>query len=71
VLGGVIGAVLSALAAIALGYFTQVEFDVVFDPSNGAFLGLAFVFGVAVALASGIYPAWTAANEHPVDALRD
>ncbi|MEF8843550.1 MAG: ABC transporter permease [Haloarculaceae archaeon] len=71
VLGGLLGAVLSALAAVALGHFTRVEFDVVFDPSNGVFLVLAFVFGVVVALASGLYPAWKAANEHPVDALRD
>jgi putative ABC transport system permease protein len=71
VLGGFVGIVLSALAAVALGRFTRVEFDVVFDPSNGGFLVLAFVFGVVVALASGLYPAWKAANEHPVDALRD
>jgi len=71
VLGGAIGVVLSALAALALGQFTRVEFDVVLDPSNGAFLVLAFAFGVVVALVSGIYPAWKAANEHPVDALRD
>jgi putative ABC transport system permease protein len=70
-LGGFVGSVLSGLAAVGLGYFTRVEFDVVFDPSNGVFLVLAFVFGVFVALASGIYPAWKAANEHPVDALRD
>jgi putative ABC transport system permease protein len=70
-LGGFVGVVLSALAALGLGQFTRVEFDVVLDPSNGAFLVLAFAFGVVVALVSGIYPAWKAANEHPVDALRD
>ena len=71
VLGGLVGTTLSALAALALGYFTRVEFDVVFDPSNGAYLALAFGFGVLVALVSGLYPAWKAANEHPVDALRN
>jgi len=71
VLGGAVGVILSALAALGLGYFTRVEFGVVLDPSNGAFLVLAFVFGVLVALASGLYPAWKAANERPVEALRD
>ena len=71
VLGGTVGVVLSALATLALGAFTRVEFDVVLDPSNGLFLVVAFGFGVFVALASGLYPAWKAANEHPVDALRD
>lgn len=71
ILGGLVGVTISALAALALGQFTRVEFDVVFHPSNGAFLVLAFGFGVLVALVSGLYPAWKAANEHPVDALRN
>jgi putative ABC transport system permease protein len=71
VLGGVLGILLSSLLVLGLYGFTPIELDVILDPSNGFFLVLAFAFGVVVALASGIYPAWKAANEHPVDALRD
>jgi len=38
--------------------------------TNFLYIGLAFGFGVGTALLSGLYPAWKAANERPVDALR-
>jgi putative ABC transport system permease protein len=71
VLGGLVGVAISALAALGLYQFTPLGLDVVLDPSNGGYLALAFAFGVGIALLSGLYPAWKAANEHPVDALRD
>jgi putative ABC transport system permease protein len=70
VAGGVVGLVLSLLAIGGLYYFTPLTLDVVADPSNVPFLLLAFGFGVGVALVSGLYPAWKAANLHPVEALR-
>jgi putative ABC transport system permease protein len=30
----------------------------------------AVAFGVVTSLVAGVYPAWRAANERPVDALR-
>jgi len=39
-------------------------------PTNGYYLLLALVFGVGVGIVSGAYPAWKAANERPVEALR-
>jgi putative ABC transport system permease protein len=41
-----------------------------FSTTALAYLGAAFAFGVTVSLVAGAYPAWRAANERPVDALR-
>lgn len=71
VLGGFVGVVLSSLAALLLWYVSPIELHIVLHPSNGVYLLVAFVFGVAISLASGLYPAWKAANLEPVEALRD
>ncbi|MFD1511745.1 ABC transporter permease [Halomarina rubra] len=72
VVGGLVGALLSGLVAVGLAAFVeQISYDVVFVARNGAFLVGGVVFGVAVSLVSGLYPAWTAASERPVEALRD
>lgn len=70
VLGGVGGAVLSGLAALALWAVTPVGLDVVLVARNAGFLVGGVAFGVGVALVSGAYPAWKAARERPVEALR-
>jgi putative ABC transport system permease protein len=41
-----------------------------FSTTALAYLVAAFAFGVTVSLVAGAYPAWRAANERPVDALR-
>jgi len=41
-----------------------------FRPEKFPYIGLAFGFGVGTSLLGGLYPAWKAANERPVDALR-
>ncbi|MXR52789.1 FtsX-like permease family protein [Halovenus sp. WSH3] len=69
-IGGFFGAVLSGLAALALWAVTPIGLDVVVVPRNGGYLVGGFVFGIAVALISGAYPAWKAAGERPVEALR-
>jgi putative ABC transport system permease protein len=69
-IGGFFGAVLSGIAALALWALTTVGLDVVLVPRNAGYLLGGFVFGAIVALVSGAYPAWKAANERPVEALR-
>ncbi|ELZ97991.1 macrolides ABC transporter permease [Haloferax mucosum ATCC BAA-1512] len=69
--GGVVGAVVSGL--VALGLFLvvpEVTLPVVLNVRTAGYLGFAVFFGVVVSLSSGLYPAWRAANEQPVQALR-
>jgi putative ABC transport system permease protein len=71
VVGGFLGVVLSALVTLGLWAFVdQIALDVILVPRNGLTLLGAFAFGVTVSLLSGAYPAWKAASERPVDALR-
>ncbi|PSQ43807.1 ABC transporter substrate-binding protein [Halobacteriales archaeon SW_7_68_16] len=69
--GGLVGATVSGLLAAGLEVLVvEIGPDAVYVPTNGLYLVGAFGFGIAVALASGLYPAWRAASERPVDALR-
>jgi len=71
VIGGVVGVLFSIGAALLLWYVSPIGLDIVLDPSNAVYLVVAFAFGVVISLASGLYPAWKAANLEPVEALRD
>ncbi|SEO24107.1 putative ABC transport system permease protein [Halogranum amylolyticum] len=71
VVGGLLGVAL-AVAGTAVLYLlvAEVTLSAVLAAQNGFYLLVSFGFGVVVSLVSGLYPAWTAANERPVDALR-
>jgi putative ABC transport system permease protein len=73
---GAVGAVVGAVCAglVALGLFLlvpEVTVGAVVNARNAGFLVLSLAFGVGVALLSGLYPAWQAADADPVQALRD
>ena len=71
VLGALGGVAVTVVLVAGLYLFTPVDLRIVLNPRNGLYLVGAFVFGVLISVVSGLYPAWKAANERPVDALRN
>lgn len=71
---GVIGGALGATVSLGVGLvLNEVMFDdptLVFRWASLQYLLLGFVFAVVASLVSGLYPAWKAANERPVETLR-
>lgn len=70
VVGGAVGAVLGIVAVILTATQTDLPLWAVLLPGNAAVPLGAFAFGVFVALVGGLYPAYRAAWEPPVEALR-
>ena len=70
VTGGIVGVLLSFVAGLAINYQVVDDPAAVFRVVNGLYLLAAFGFGVVVSIISGLYPAWKAASEEPVEALR-
>jgi putative ABC transport system permease protein len=68
--GGIVGVLLSFVAGLAINYQVVDDPAAVFRVVNGLYLLAAFGFGVVVSIISGLYPAWKAASEEPVEALR-
>ncbi len=70
VLGGIVGAGLSlAIGATLFAILTDSPW-LVFGWSSAQYLLYGFAFAVVASLLSGLYPAWKAANDPPVEALR-
>ena len=70
-IGAAAGTLLTVLLVAGLVVAAdEVDAALALDPTNGYYLLLALVFGVGVGIVSGAYPAWKAANERPVEALR-
>lgn len=68
--GGVVGAVLSVGAGMVLNQIVLNDPLATFTATNALYVLLAVGFGLVTSVLSGLYPAWKAANERPVDALR-
>jgi putative ABC transport system permease protein len=70
VIGGVVGAVISVVISLGVNYYLVDDALLTFHPRNLGVLVVAFFFGIVTSIGSGLFPAWKAANEQPVDALR-
>jgi putative ABC transport system permease protein len=68
--GGLVGAIFALGAGMALNSYVLSDWTVTFRPINLGYVALAFAFALVTSVLSGLYPAWKAANEQPVDALR-
>lgn len=71
---GVIGGTLGALVSLGIGLLlNEVLFGdpfLVFQWGSARYLVFGFAFAVGASVLSGLYPAWKAANERPVETLR-
>lgn len=70
VVGGLIGAILALGAGALLNQVALGNPMTTFDPVNLEYVALGLGFGITACIFSGIYPAWKASQQHPVDALR-
>ncbi|MFB6135983.1 MAG: ABC transporter permease [Halobacteriaceae archaeon] len=68
--GGAAGAVLSVAGGLLINHLLLGDALAVFTPSNALYVGVALAFAVLTSVASGLYPAYRAANANPVEALR-
>ncbi|MBP7410564.1 ABC transporter permease [Methanoculleus sp. 10] len=71
---GVVGAVIGGVLSFGTGYAITAVFagnpDYLFNPTSLLYIVFGMAFGVATSAASGLYPAWKAANLNPIQALR-
>ena len=70
VLGALVGGLVSLGAGLGINELLFGDPMLVFTWNSAQFLLLAIGFGVGASLVSGLYPAWKAANDPPVEALR-
>ena len=69
-IGGLVGALVSLGVGLLMFDLLAGDATLVFGWSSSRYLVYGFGFAVVASLLSGLYPAWRAANDRPVDALR-
>jgi putative ABC transport system permease protein len=71
---GFIGAAIGAVASIAIGWVVVLAMvgstEYFFMPGSLVYVPFAMVVGIVVCVVSGVYPAWSASNLDPIEALR-
>ena len=70
VIGGIAGAAASLGVGVVIFEILSGDPTLVFEWQSLRYLGYGFGFAVAASVLSGLYPAWKAANDLPVEALR-
>ena len=70
VIGGVVGAAASLGVGVVIFEILSSDPTLVFEWQSLRYLGYGFGFAVVASVLSGLYPAWKAANDLPVEALR-
>jgi len=70
VLGGLVGAAISLAVGTVVFQLVTGDPTLVLAPDSARYLVYGFGFAVFAAVLSGLYPAWKAANDRPVEALR-
>lgn len=71
---GIIGAVIGAVLSLAIGYIVVLGMvgntDYFFEPASIMYVPFAMIVGIVICVVSGLYPAWSASNLDPIEALR-
>ena len=69
-IGSVIGGVLSIVAGFLVTAVMLNDSSYLFNVSSAAYVLFGMAFGIVTSVASGLYPAWNAAQLNPIQALR-
>jgi putative ABC transport system permease protein len=70
---GLVGSVVGVALSVGVGLVVNDALlgdPTAFTGQSLAYFGFGFLFGVAASVVSGLYPAWRAASDPPVESLR-